>query len=236
MIQLNLLPDVKMEYIKAQRQRRLVTSISVIVTLVAVGLLVILLSIDGLQKKHLSDLSKDINSESSKLQGEPQIKKILTVQNQLSSLTGLHDSEPATNRLFGYLNQITPDTVNITDFNIDYVENKISITGTSASLAFVNQYVDTLKNTSYTTDSSSESKQAFSDVVLSNFSLNTDSQAGAGQAANYTIDMSYDHAIFDITQKAKLSVPKTNSRQLQQAGNLFQAEPEGSAASSGGSQ
>ncbi|HEX5744354.1 MAG TPA: PilN domain-containing protein, partial [Candidatus Saccharimonadales bacterium] len=208
MIQLNLLPDVKMEYIKAQRQRRLVTSISVIVTVAAVGLLGLLLSIDGLQKKHLSDLSRDIKNDSAKLQGEPQIKKVLTVQNQLSSLPALHDSAPATSRLFGYLNQITPVTVNITDYSVDFAEHTMSITGTSASLASVNQYVDTLKNTSYTSDGGEDSQPAFSDVVLSNFSLNTDTQSiGSGQAANYTIDMAYDENIFDITQKVKLSVP-----------------------------
>jgi hypothetical protein len=227
MTQLNLLPDVKMEYIKAQRQRRLVVSISVIVTLASVGLLVLLLGISGLQKKHLSDLSNDIKNESAELQGEPQIKKVLTVQNQLSSLTGLHDGEPASSRLFGYLNQITPATVNITDYSIDFVEHTMSITGTSASLAFVNQYVDTLKNTSYIADGG-DSQPAFSDVVMSNYSLNTDTQSiGAGQAANYTIDLAYDENIFDLTQKVKLSVPKATARQLQQAGDLFQAAPAG---------
>ncbi len=96
-MQLNLLPAVKMEYIKAQRSRRLVLSVSVIVTIAAVALLLLLLSVSGLQKKHLSDLNKDIATESNKLQNEPQINKMLTVQNQLGSLTNLHDT--ATGRL-----------------------------------------------------------------------------------------------------------------------------------------
>ncbi len=229
MIQLNLLPDVKLQYINAQRQRRLFITVSVLITLISVGLLLLLLGIDGLQKKHLSDLSKDINSESSKLQSEPQIKKILTVQNQLASLTSLHAGEPAASKLFDYLNQVTPVTVNINDFNIDFNQHTATLTGTSASLAFVNQYVDTLKNTSYTTSTNSTAQPAFSNVVLSNFSLNTGSQ-NAGQAANYTIDLSYDPNIFDITQTVKLSVPSTNTRKLLQgqSGDLFQAVPSSS--------
>ena len=55
MIQLNLLPDVKLEYIKAQHLRRLVLSVSVLVTLAAVVILMLLLVFDLAQKKNLSD-------------------------------------------------------------------------------------------------------------------------------------------------------------------------------------
>ena len=153
MIQLNLLPDVKLEYIKAQRSRRLVFSVSVLVTIASVALLLLLLSVEGLQKKHLSDLNNDISSETSKLQNEPQINKILTVQNQLESLTALHAGKPAATRLFDYLNQVTPANVNITDFSIDFTKQTTTVTGTSDSLSSVNKYVDTLKFTTYTTDS-----------------------------------------------------------------------------------
>lgn len=225
-MQLNLLPAVKMEYIKAQRARRLVLTTSVLVTIAALGLLLLLLSVDGLQKKHLSDLSKDIASESSKLQHEPQIDKMLTVQNQMGSLTALHANEPAAAQVFNYLNQVTPANVSITDFNIDFTKQTTTITGTSANLANVNQYVDTLKHATFTTSGSSTSQPAFSNVVLTSFSLNTDS-GNAGQAANYTISLSYDKTIFDVTQNAKLSVPNvvTTRLNVDQPTDLFQAAP-----------
>ncbi len=225
-MQLNLLPAVKMEYIKAQRSRRLVLTMSVLVTIAALALLLLLLSVDGLQKKHLNDLSKDITSESSKLQHEPQINKMLTVQNQLGSLTALHASEPAAAQVFNYLNQVTPANVSITDFNIDFTKQTVTITGTSANLANVNQYVDTLKHATFTTSSDSSSQPAFSNVVLTSFSLNTDSE-NAGQAANYTIGLSYDKTIFDVTQNAKLSVPNvvTTRLNVNQPTDLFQAAP-----------
>jgi hypothetical protein len=226
MIQLNLLPDVKLEYIKAERSRRLVLSISFLVAAVSIVLLLLLLSVEGLQKKHLNDLTKDINSESSKLQKEPQISKILTVQNQLQSLTSLHAQEPAASRVFDYLNQVTPSNVSIADFKIDFTQQTSTITGTAANLADVNQYVDTLKYTTFTTGDGSPGQPAFSNIVLSSFSLNGGGQ-GSGQAASYTITLSYNPTIFDITQNVKLSVPNVTTTHLtiggQQVTDLFKA-------------
>lgn len=229
-MQLNLLPAVKMEYIKAQRSRRLVLSVSVLVTVAALALLLLLLSVSGLQKKHLSDLNKDIATESNKLQSEPQINKMLTVQNQLGSLTQLHATEPAASRVFTYLNQVTPVNVSITDFSIDFTQQTATITGTSANLADVNQYIDTLKHATFTTKDNNTPQPAFSNIVLSSFSINTDT-ADAGQAANYTISLSYDTTIFDNTQNVTLSVPKLTTTRLttdqsQPKTDLFQAAPQ----------
>lgn len=226
MIQLNLLPDIKLAYIKAERTRRLVMSISFLVAAVAVVILLLLLSVDGLQRKHLSDLNKDIKSESSKLQKEPQIDKILTVQNQLQSLTDLHAQEPAASKLFDYLNEVTPTSVSISDFMIDFTQQTATITGTSDNLAHVNQYVDTLKYTKYTTGNSGSEQPAFSNIVLSSFSISSGTQDNS-QSANYTITLSYDKTIFDVTQNAKLHVPNITTTRLSvdQPTDLFKAAP-----------
>lgn len=237
MIQLNLLPDVKMEYLKAQRLRRLVLSVAVIVSLAAVVLLAILLSWDGLQKKHLSDLKRDIASESSKLQSQPQINQILTVQNQLESLTALHSAKPAAPRLFDYLNEVTPANVSISDFNIDFTKQSATITGTSDALSSINKYVDTLKFTNYTTDSNKTPAPAFSNVVLSSFSRTSSPGSSGNQAASYTITLSYDPSIFDITKNVKLTVPNLvlTRTGLLQPSDLFQAAPSSTSSTSGSS-
>lgn len=227
MIQLNLLPDVKLLYIKAQRQRRLVISVSVLVSGGAVVLLLLLLSYNGLQKKHLSDLTKDIKQENSQLADKPEIDKILTVQNQLQSLTALHDQKPAAARLFDYLNQVTPASVNITTFTIDFTTDTATITGTSDSLSNVNKYVDTLKYITYTTDENSDKAEpAFSNVVLSSFGLNTGAKDNS-QAASFTITLSFDKTIFDITKKVELKVPSAtaNRSQVSQPSDLFKTSP-----------
>ncbi len=223
MIQFNLLPDVKLEFIKAQRTRRLVLGISLLVSAASIVVLILLLSVDGLQKKHLSDLSNDIASETSILQNKPNIDTILTVQNQLESLTALHNGKPAAARLFTYLNELTPASVAITNFSIDFNAHTMTITGSADTLSSVNQYVDTLKLTTYTSGSSSQSKSAFSDVVLSSFAYDTD-PTDPTAAATYTITLAYDPTIFDITKSISLSVPTTTTRaQLQDPTDLFKA-------------
>ena len=236
MIELNLLPDVKLQYIKAQRSRRLVIVVAALVTTAAVALLILLLAANGLQKKHLGDLDRDIKASSKKLQGQPQISRILTVQNQLQSLTGLHDDKPAASRLFDYLNQVTPAEVSISNLTVDLTAQTITATGNANALATVNKYVDTLKFTTYEADDSDAAK-AFNNVVLSTFGLASDSNKG--KPASYTITMAYDKNIFDITKKVKLTVPSqiTTRSELQRPLDLFQAPNSSSSnPSSGGGQ
>ncbi len=201
-------------------------SISVLVSVVAIVLLVALLGVDGLQKKHLNDLTNNINSENTQLQNEPQIDKILTVQNQLGSLTALHAGEPAASRLFTYLNEVTPVAVSITSFNIDFTQQTATITGTADALSSVNQYVDTLKTTTYTSNTDSTAQPAFSNVVLSSFGISSGSTNSA-QAASYTVTLSYDKNIFDITQTINLTVPSTTTTRdtTTQSTDLFKDAP-----------
>ncbi len=229
MIQLNLLPDVKLEYIRAQRSRRLLLSVAILASIISVATLVILLSYGGIQKKHLSDLTRDINDESSQLQKQPNITTILTVQNQLQRLTELHAGKPAASRLFDYMNNVTPDQVSITSLNNDFVAKVTTITGTADALSSVNKYVDTLKFTSYKTDGDTTKKPAFSNVVLSTFALTgTTSKTpvvAVAQPANYTITLAYDPIIFDITKKISLIVPNliTTRAGSIQPNDLFKA-------------
>src|SRR5690554_4102999 len=111
MIQFNLLPDVKIEYIKSQRTKRLVMLITVIVTGASVGLLVLMFSYRTVQRQHLSNLNKDIAALRSELENNQDLTKILTVQNQLNSLPQLYEGRPAVDRLPEYLDQITPANV-----------------------------------------------------------------------------------------------------------------------------
>jgi len=226
MIQLNLLPDVKLQYIAAERSRRMVMSLSILVSAVSIGLLVLLLLYGGLQKKHLHDLNKDITTESHKLQSQPQIDKILTVQNQLQSLTALHAGKPATDRLFNYLNQITPAQVSISNYSTDFTAQTATITGTADALSTVNKYVDTLKFTTYTTDVNPTATKAFSNIVLTSFGVSS-TGSKSGKTANYTITLAYDKNIFDITQKVTLSVPQltTTRSSLDKPTDLFEAAP-----------
>lgn len=231
MIQFNLLPDVKIEYLHAQYMRRLMTLVSLAVTALSITVLAVFFVTHVLKNRQLTSLSNDIKKSSQVLKGQDQLNRKLTVQNQLSGLTQLHDTKLATPQVFDYLNQVTPDkVVSITNFKIDFTASTVTITGTADSLASVNKYVDTLKFTKYRTDTAT-AQSAFHGVVLSTFSYTTpDLAAGAkpssDQPAHYVIDFSYDPIIFNITQNIKLDVPSiiTTRSAVDQPAALFRAD------------
>lgn len=220
MIQFNLLPDVKLEYLKAQRTKRLVVSVSVLAGAAALALLLILLVVvDGLQKKNIHDLSADITSSSAKLRATPNLSKILTVQNQLGALTKLHDQKPSATRLFDFLGQMTPANVTISKLDADFTQNTLSISGAAPSLDEVNTFTDTLKFTTYQAGSATGAK-AFSSVVLSTFSRND-------KDASYTITLAFDPAIFSNATDVQLTVPNivTTRSTVEQPTDLFKNNP-----------
>jgi len=221
MIQFNLLPDIKQQYLKAQRQKHLVSFISTLATIAAVAIFVVLLLVVQVwQKKSISDLNGDVKKYSNELSSTDDLNKILTVQNQLKSLPALHDQKAVASRMFDYTTQLTPAKATISKLNIDFAANTISITGSADSLATVNTYVDTLKFTKFTTNGDEQqSGNAFSSVVLSTFGR-------TGNETTYTITASFDPLIFSQEQSATLTVPKiTTSRSAtEQPTDLFKQQ------------
>lgn len=205
MVQFNLLPNIKLEYVKARRTKYLVTFISIVVSGVAILVFAVsLFVVDVAQKKSLSDLNTDIGKYSKQLRGTKDLSKILTVQNQLNTLTSLHDGKPVASRLFDYITQLTPAQASLNKLTVDFTGNTMSIGGTAPSLDTVSLYTDTLKATQYTTDKNTTQTAAFSNVVLTNF-------ARDDKGATFTITLTFDPVIFRGTDVVKLIVPSTAS-------------------------
>lgn len=202
MIQFNLLPDVKVEYIKAQQMKRLVMGSAIIATASAfVIFLLLLIAVQGVQRKSMADLDNDIKKYSEELKATPDLDKILTIQNQLASLDGLHEQKPVASRMFGHVQQVTPADVTISDHSIDFNESVMTITGQAPSLDKVNIFVDTLKFATFKAGGA-DSKKAFTGVVLSQFERDD-------SGSTYTISLNYDTLLFNSTDEAVLTIPKT---------------------------
>ena len=211
MIQFNLLPDIKIEYLKANRQKHFVVLGAISVSIVAVTLLAILLGyVYVVQKKSIKDLSSDIKVASNELQSTPDLTKILTVQNQIKALPPLHDAKPVVSRLFSYLQQSTPVKAVNSRILSDFAQNTLLLSGSADSLATVNTYIDSLKGTTYhTRDNDKNETSAFSEVVLASFGRDSSS-------ATYTITLKFDPAIFNQNNDVVFSlgaVPKNGAGQ-----------------------
>lgn len=215
MIQFNLLPDVKQEYIKTQRIKRLVITVSFVASAAALFILLVLLSsVYLVQKKSIHDLNNDLQTNNSTFKNAANISDILTVQSQLNSLSGLHMQKPMASRLFGYLSQLAPQRATISDLKIDYVQHTMAISGNAPGLDIVNTFIDGLKFTTYGLTGQGGSTPAFSTIVLASFSRNQ-------QTATYTITLNFDPAIFDNGKTITLSVGGQAQASSQQPSIIF---------------
>lgn len=247
MIQFNLLPDVKLEFIKATYRRRIISLISFIVAGGFLTIFVLMfLFVRVNQTNHLGDLDKDISKSVSELQSKPDLDKILTIQNQLNSLPGLHDQKVFSSRIFEYLTQLIPSQATVSNVELDLEAKTGVLKGNADSIPTLNKFVDTLKFTDYKLEGSdTKEAKAFSSVVLQNFTFNTKSDDTAPKnLVSYEINFVYDPAIFSNTAKegnavangVKLTVPNiiTTRSETQKPTSLFQQDK--SVAPAGGSQ
>ncbi|MDB5166062.1 MAG: hypothetical protein JWM37_134 [Candidatus Saccharibacteria bacterium] len=213
MIQFNLLPDVKMQFVKAQRLKHLVTLASVVLSAVALVVLVLAFTtVKVVQKSTLNGLQSEIAENSKKLKDTPNLNKILTVQNQLNTLTDLHDQKVVSSRLFTYIGQVTPTSAKISNLTVDFTANTVTMGGNAPSLDVVNVFTDTLKSTKY--KNGDTTANAFSDVVLASFSRDKDS-------AHYGLTFSFDPKIFQSSENVSLVIPAGVTGD---PSNLFQAQ------------
>jgi Tfp pilus assembly protein PilN len=201
MIQFNLLPDIKVQSIRTQKTKRTVIVIAVASVAFSVGLLVLVFSFTAVQKQHIGNLDEDISSLRSELEGVEDLTEILSVQNQLNTLPDLYNQRPAVDRLPVYIDQTTPTVVKLNNLLLDYSTSTMEISGTADTLEAVNNYADTLKYTTYKVEGeTSDTLYAFKDVVLKEFGRD-DVQA------SFTITLTFDPVIYDISKKVQLTVP-----------------------------
>ncbi len=230
-VQFNLLPDVKQDYIKAERSKRAIFAISVIVAAGFFALfLVIFITVDVIQKKQLSNADNTATSTTQQLKAMPGLARIVTVQNQLQTLTSLHHNKHAVARLFGYITQTTPTTVKIGSISLDLMANTLSINGTAPNQAAVNTFVDTLKFTTYKVGGQGSSLNAFTSVEESSFTIATSS-------VNYSLTVKFDPQLFSNNLPAvpTLSVPSqttTRSATEDPNNNLFNGQNSSNGSSS----
>jgi Tfp pilus assembly protein PilN len=131
MIEINLVPDVKQELIKAQKVRTGVISMAILVGIAAVGIVVLLvLWVFAVQTARGVISDGTIKSESQKLAKVPDISRTLTIQNQLVQLSKMHADKHIDSRVFDILTTINPpepNVVAITNVSLNSEENTIKI-------------------------------------------------------------------------------------------------------------
>lgn len=200
MIQINLLPDVKQEYLRARRTRNLAISISIFVGLAAVGVVVLLALMLGGQiaRELLSD--NKIDSEYEKMSQVENLSELVTLQNQLNLISSQHDKKSVDSRLFSFLQVINPKAPNDVQFStvsLDPENLQLKLEGVTAGGY---PAVEALKKTILNTDMEYVSNQErYSEPVSDRVSIESTSfgeDSSGRRVLRYEVVVDYHDMLF----------------------------------------
>lgn len=131
MIEINLLPDVKQELIRAQKVRNTVVSVSIITSIVAGAVVVLLGSFVYVAQPLIKDQNaKAIVKNHGELLATPDLAEAVTIQNQLEMISSQHAQKSVSSRIFDVLTTIQPQGDNAVvyrNIQVDSVEKTVTI-------------------------------------------------------------------------------------------------------------
>ena len=207
MIEINLIPDVKQELIKAQRIRTTVITLSILISLVSAGVVVLLaIYVFTVQSVRSGLADKDINNGSTKLLEVTDLTKTLTIQNQLTKISILNNDKKIDSRIFDVLNAIIPpdpNSVQISNLNIDSATGLVTIDGQAQnSYTALEIFKKTIDGAKLRYTDSQNNKQEIplaSSIETSNTSYGEDS-SGA-KILRFTVSFIYTPELFSPLSK-----------------------------------
>ncbi|NCU38865.1 hypothetical protein EOL96_07495 [Candidatus Saccharibacteria bacterium] len=208
MIQINLIPDVKREYLHAKRMRDVAISLSTFISIVAagaVGLMLLFLSTQA-ARELLAD--RTIEAEYDKLSNVENLSDMVTIQNQLSLISVQHADKSMNSRLFKVIeaiNPIAPNDVRFTSIALNPEDSTLTLEGQAdAGYIAVETLVKTVQNTSidYTDGSENakiQSAEFASDVTVSETSYGI--AADNKRVLRFKMTITHVEGLFDNTKQ-----------------------------------
>lgn len=202
MIEINLIPDIKQELIRAQRMRARVIAGSIIIGMASIAV-VALLSIYVFTIQTVRGVLSDnsIKQGSDKLASVKDLSKTLTIQNQLTKISAINSNKNIDSRIFDVLNAIipiAPNDIHISDLSVDSNLNLITIDGQAPnSYAAVEVFKKTIEGAVLRyTDVNGKSHEATlaSSISTSNTSYGEDT-TGA-RVLRFTLSFVYTKELF----------------------------------------
>jgi len=208
MIEVNLVPDVKQELIRARRTRSMVVSIAIITMVVSGGVVALLgLYVFAGQSVRGAFADKAIKDEYADIQKVKELPNMLTIQNQLRKISETHADKTVTSRLFDVLSVIippAPNEVSLTSTKMDTETGTLTIDGQS-STGFIayEAFKKTIAATKlvYFEEGSNDAIEAdlASDITDGERSYGED-QDGR-RVLRFSISFTYDEALFSPASK-----------------------------------
>lgn len=128
MFEINLVPSVKNEMIKAMKIRNLVIFICIVIASISAGIVVLLASIAGAQQVVISSQDNRMKTMSSKISGYDGLDEFLTIQGQLDGLSKIGGKKKVLSRIFNVLGVLLPkgeDKIWLSELNVNLDESTL---------------------------------------------------------------------------------------------------------------
>lgn len=126
--EINLIPDIKMEMVKALKLRNFVFFLCIVVSAGAIVLTLFLGGIVIAQNATISGLDNSLTLASKTVKSYTDLDEFLTVQNQLNQLNTLSNKKKVLSRVFDVLSALLPtngDTITISEITVNLQENTL---------------------------------------------------------------------------------------------------------------
>ena len=143
--EINLVPDIKNEMIKALKLRNLIFFISLIVAIISISATAITAIIAGGQQLAIDSKKGTINNLSSKLNSYADLKDFLTIRDQISDINDLTGNKKVLSRTFNILSALLPtgpDTIKISELNVDLTTEAPTFTFDAQANAGAEPFID----------------------------------------------------------------------------------------------
>ena len=143
--EINLVPDIKGEMIKALKLRNFIFFLCMVVAAASVGAVFVLGTIVGGQDIALNGKDATLKSMSEKINSYDDLGDFLTIKNQLGQLSTISENKNVLSRTFGILSAMLPtgsDSITISELNIDLSGEAPMLTFEAQANAGAEPYID----------------------------------------------------------------------------------------------
>lgn len=203
MIEINLVPDVKQELIRAESVRSVVISFSILAGIISLGIVALLaVYVFGVQTVRSALADDNIKKGNTQLASVEDLSKVLTIQNQLSKISELNDQKKLNSRVFDVLSAVippAPNDVQVSNLLIDAEQSYLTIEGQTRAYDVLEIFKKTVDGAvvTYTIDGEEQEVKLASDISTSDISYGEDT-SGA-KVLRFTLRFVYPVELFSPT-------------------------------------
>jgi hypothetical protein len=200
MIEINLIPDVKQELLRAQRARNTVVTFSIFAGVASLAIVALLLIyVFGAQTVRSVLADDAITNRSAELAEVEDLSETLTIQNQLIQIDSLNQTKKLESRIFEVLEAIlppAPNQVQISNLSLDADTTSLVVEGQTPNFETLEIFKKTIAGAvvTYSQDDEEVSEAVAQDISISDVSYGDDT-SGA-RVLRFTLSFTYPEVLF----------------------------------------